>query len=110
MIHPDQILGVILQVGHIPVGSVVTKITGEKEYIVRDEIKICADESVSKGPVPYAWLRSPDKAPLEDRVRFLVAKDDSTSIVAVAATKLVKWRMPAGKLARFLVETMDIRE
>ncbi len=42
---PDTLMKLILNASDIPLGSTVTKITGEKEYILRDELKVYGENS-----------------------------------------------------------------
>ncbi len=56
---------VIQSLKNIPEGSIVTKITGNKEYIVRSSIKIYGDK--------------PQELKAQDGTRFLVANDGSIS-------------------------------
>lgn len=79
---------VILHVREIPIGAVVTKITGQKRYIVKDKIQIFGDPS-----------RREIKA--DDNTRFLYAEN---GISCVSGDLEVVWELTDDQLSQFLFE------
>lgn len=90
---------VILPAEVIPVGATVTKVTGQKEYILRDDIKIYGSTSEDQKDM-MRELRA-DKG-----TRFMVAEDGNINIVA-GGTELL-WHVDAEGLYRYMYELTQL--
>ncbi len=78
---------VILEAGLIPVGSTVTKITGEKRYTLLDELRVFGPRGESQHIMPY------------DQSRFIVADHIAHS---VSQTTELVWHVERDELIEFL--------
>ncbi len=90
---------VILPAEAIPLGSTVTKVTGAKPYILRDDIKIYGSTSEEQKET-MRELRA-DKG-----TRFMVANDGNINIVA-GETELM-WHVHAEELYRYMYELTQL--
>lgn len=86
---------VIMSVGEIPIGSTVSKITGEKQYIIQDKIKVYGDSALEKE------LKS------GDNTRFLLAVTDSFCIEVVSHDKEMLWRVSEKDLYQYLYKIIN---
>jgi len=90
---------IILPAQAIPAGSTVTKITGQKEYILRDDIKIFG----SINPDQQDMLR---ELRADKGTRFMVSADGNISIVAGDSELL--WHVDADQLYRYMYELTQL--
>ena len=86
---------VILPVKDVPIGSIVTKPTGEKEYTVRKTIKIYG---LSKELDPQEMM--------SDGVRFLVS--DNGDLTAIQENKEVAWNVDPADLYSYLYQLLHM--
>lgn len=84
---------VLIEAKEIPVGGIVTKKTGEKQYIIRDDIKIYG----STGPEQTETLR---ELRADRDTRFMVSEDCTINIIS-GNTELL-WHVDAEELYRYL--------
>jgi len=85
----NQIIEVILPIGELPSEATVAKITGQKEYLVKDKI-IIYRENKSENPTIHA-----DKG-----ARFLI--DGQGNVNAIGEEQKVKWIVKEEYLLSFL--------
>jgi len=78
---------VIMPVGDIPLGTTVTKLTGKKEYLIRDEFRIYEDDS------NYAVTA-------KSGTRFMVSDDGNVECVPADYEAL--WHVDAETLMNYL--------
>jgi len=90
---------VILPAQAIPAGSTVTKITGQKAYILRDDIKIYG----SVNPEQQEMLR---ELRADKGTRFMVSSDGNISIVA-GESELI-WHVDADELYRYMYHLTQV--
>jgi hypothetical protein len=87
---------VILPVYEIPIGSTVTKITGDKEYIIKDKIIVYGDPNLTKE------LKS------DDSTRFLVSKNGDLNISVISWDKEMLWNVSDEELYRYLYDKTQL--
>ena len=80
---------VLLPAGEIPIGATVTKRTGEKPYILRDQITIFTE--------PKQVIKAGDQA------RFLVGDNGDVNVVAMVTELL--WTVSEDELSDYLEGT-----
>ena len=83
---------VIMEVRELPIGAVVTKITGEKRYTIKDKISVYGDSALQKE------LRS------IDGTRFLIPVDGDLTINVVSAYTEMLWNVTDEELYNFMYE------
>lgn len=84
----------------IPVGSTVTKKTGEKPYTIRDDIKIYG----STTPDQRETLR---ELKADSGTRFMVAGDGNINIIS--GDQELLWHVSEGDLYRWIEDTFSLR-
>lgn len=92
-------LQLLICASEIPLGSTVTKRTGEKLYTLRDRIKVWpANDGESKNtPVP-----EPNEIKAIGEARFLVAENGDASVVD--GSTLLRWKVEDDDLLAWLQE------
>lgn len=87
----------LIKIGEIPIGSKITKRTGEKIYEVRDKIVIYAEEGCVK---PLNEIKA------SPGTKLLVSTDPqySFAIVVVPDTLEVVWELTDDELKEFLFQ------
>ena len=90
---------VLIAASLIPAGSTVTKKTGEKPYMIRDDIKIWG----STNPEQKDMLR---ELKADKGTRFMVTDDGNINIIA-GDTELL-WHVDAEHLYRFMYEMTQL--
>lgn len=85
----------LIEIGKLPIGSRITKRTGDKVYEVRDKIVIYSEEGCSK---PINELKS------SPGTKLLISTDPqySFAIVAVPDTMEVLWEISEDELRNYL--------
>lgn len=88
---------ILIPVGDVPIGSKITKKTGEKIYEVRDRIIIYSEKEC---PKPINELNA------SEGTRFLLSTDSqySFAIVAVPETLEVLWELSNDRLRQYLYD------
>jgi hypothetical protein len=94
----------ILPVSEVPLNSIVTKITGEKQYRVRDEFKFWKGESRSSTNSEVSNEKDIQVVEAQKGARFLVPLDGG-DISAVDSTYEILWRCDRNEL----IDYLDIR-
>lgn len=85
---------VILQVGDIPLGSIVTKATGSVEYVLKDKLKIHGQD--------------PQEINAIAGTRFMVSRDYN-NINAVPSTLEVAWIVSKDELYQYLKQERNYK-
>ncbi len=85
----------LIEIGKVPIGSKITKRTGEKVYEVRDRIVIYSEEGCTK---PINELKA------SPGTKLIVSADPqySFAIVAVSDTLEVLWEVSEDRLRQYL--------
>jgi hypothetical protein len=91
-------ISIVMAAGDIPDNSIVTKRTGQKEYIIKNKIRIFADQNSG---TQAQTLES-------DGVRYLTVGNGD--INAISAKLELIWRTTTGELYEFLKEMIDPEE
>ena len=92
----------LITVGEVPIGTKITKKTGEKIYEIRDKIFVYGGEGCSNHP----------ELKVSPGTRLLVAVDPrySFSVEAVPATLEIVWEVDKNTLRNFLSEREEFDE
>ena len=86
---------VLMPVSEVPIGSTITKKTGEKEYTVREKIRIFGDNTHQK------------EICADDNTRFLIS--DNGDINVISGDTEVLWLVTSEKLYQYLYEIIEKR-
>ena len=79
---------VLLPAKDIPIGSIVTRPTGEKKYELRDKIEVSPHQKIEADP----------------NTRFLVGKDMSFIICAISGESELAWEVSPEELYNFIYD------
>lgn len=90
----------LIEIGKVPIGSKITKRTGDKIYEVRDKIPIYSEKETLK-------LTNEVKAAPGTKLLIAIDPQYAFAIAAVPDTLEVLWEVPEDRLRQYLDEIED---